>query len=349
MSYIQKIKLKTGTAFRIFYSKQGKRYNYYMEPGHTFGEAKRKALELDEEKVPHPKSLTQLSLSDLRHRYNSDRANEILVSRNLLALDLLIHYLGHDFLLSEIGYQKIHEYRDWLFTERMKKYSKADFKREQRVRRGINKELSNLRTIFRWAYRNDLIAEYVFTKVVFFKASNPIPNVLSRAQERLFYCNLPRSQMRLAFKLFKYTGLRRSEATELQWQDLDLDNGYIRLAKTKNRDEDIVPIHRHLAKILRFYRNKYKPAENDKVVPYTPDSITTAFRRALDKAGMHDIKNPVHVLRHTLGTRIMENDISDSGERIAQEILRHKTRHMTKHYTRIAKENLKKKFSTINC
>lgn len=349
MAHIQKIKLKSGTAFRIFYSKQGKKYNYYLGPGLTLGEAKRKALELDEEKQPHPKSISQLSLQDLRHTYNSDRANEILVARNLFALDLLIGFLGQDCPLSEIGYHKIHEYRDWLLLERMKKYNGADFKREQRVRRGINKELSNLRTVFRWAFRNDLVAEYVFAKVVFFKASRPIPNTLNRKQERQFYCNLPHSQLRLAFKLFKYSGLRRSEATGLRWQDLDLKSGYIRLAKTKNRDEDIVPIHRHLARILLYYETKYHPAADDKVVPYSPDSITTGFRRALDKAGLKEIKNPVHVLRHTLGTRIMEHDLSDSGERIAQEILRHKTRYMTKHYTRIAKENLKNKFSDINC
>lgn len=346
MGYIEKIKRKSGTAYRIIYYVQGKRYCYYLPPGHSLSEVKLKLHDLESAKKPQVKRPV-IRLLDFQKQYADARQHEIEIYRNELALTILMGFLGPDFPIHEIDHKKIHEFRDWLLQKRRTIYPDADFAREQKLRRGINKELQNLRTAFRWAYKNELIGENIFDKVVFFKSSHPIPGTITRSQERAFYRNLPKTRIRLAFKFIKYTGVRRSELGGIRWRDLDLASGLIHLYKTKNREEELIPMHPVLLRMIVYCQHKYNPDLAEVIFPYHPTSLTTMFRRALDKAGLGAIKSPVHVLRHTLGTRIMETDLSDNGERMAQEILRHKTRSMTRHYTKIAKQNLREKFSHV--
>jgi len=346
MAHIEKIKLKSGTAYRIIYYVRGRRYSYYMPPNHSLTEVKLKLHDLESTRRP-PEKHSVIRIVDFQQLYSDARQHEIQIYRNHLALTLLIRYLGPDFLIQEIDHRIIHAYRDWLLLQRQAACPDVDFAREQKLRRGINKELQNLRTAFRWAYKNEMISENFFDKVVFFKSSQPIPGTLTRFQEHAFYHSLPRTRIRLAFKFIKYTGVRRSELGCIRWRDLDLANGLIRLYKTKNREEELIPMHPILLRIMNYCRRKYSPDPAEIIFPYYPDSLTTMFRRALDKAGLGDVKSPVHILRHTLGIRIMETDLSDNGERMAQEILRHKTRSMTRHYTKIAKQNLREKFSHV--
>jgi integrase len=123
-----------------------------------------------------------------------------------------------------------------------------------------------------------------------------------------------------------------------------LKAGAIRLVKTKPRDEAFVPLHPKLARIFRWVAGK----KSGRIFKFHRDTLTCAFRRALNKAGLDSIKSPVHVFRHTVGMRIMQAGVTDKNERLAQEILRHKTKTMTKHYTRIVMDQLKNEIKEID-
>lgn len=349
MAHIQKIKRKKGISHQVHYVVDGVHHTKYFPACIPYQEVKRFAKEMDASanNTQLKLILKKVTLAELSDIYAKGRANEVNPWREMISIKSLIKCLGADFQISSIDHYKIHRYRDWLLSMRIEGIDIEDYAAMHRVRRGVNKELCFLRVVFRWAYKNDLITTPVFDKVTMLKSSMPIPDVLSKEEDRAFYKairSIGDRTFRLAYWILKYTGLRRSELVALRWRDIDIRNGYIKLTQTKNMDEEILPIHHRLLRVLRWIRRE---KASNKVIPYKKDRLTRNFRRAMTMAGLKK-KSPMHILRHSLGARIIEHDLSDDGERVAQEILRHKTRSMTRHYTRIAKEGLKGKLSEIN-
>jgi len=248
----------------------------------------------------------------------------------------------------------MNEFRDHLFNERKKKINGADldYQTEQRLKRGVNKELQNIRTIFRWAKKKGYLRHDVFENVDFYETSKPLPRVLTEKQEYLFYHALPKfsdnrygpySGYRLAWQLIKYTGFRRSEIMQLRWQDLDFDHRIIHLVKTKNRDEIKFPMHPKLWRILRFLNRHSK--YSGKIIPFNKWYLSTGFRRALNRAGLKDVKSPVHILRHTFVTKIVSKTHNIY---LAQKMARHRDIKMTKVYEHVALEELNDDLAKID-
>ncbi len=353
MAYIRKVRLKKGIAHKVTITKGQKRYRKYFPPEIPYREVKRWANEA--EAGMRQKELDKIldrsiTLSDLRSEYQTRRENEINPKRDLLSLRLLINYLGEQRAIGTITHNDIEQFRNDLLEKRLKSLNEDDqnnWAKVQRIRRGINKELTFLRTIFNWAYRKELMKDKIFDRVTLLKASKALPQFLTREEDKAFYNALPNEKAKFTYNFIKYTGLRRSEACSVYWKDIHFEEGYIFLEKTKNRDEALIPIHPKLMEILQ----QRKPASIDrhtKVILYKPDSITPLFKEAMRRANIEDKGSSVHILRHTLGNRIIEHDLSDRGERTAQEILRHKSKDMTKLYTQVTIKYLKQKFSDVD-
>jgi integrase len=340
MSYIQKIKTKRGTAHRVHYSKSNKPYSQYFPAGVPFVYVKTWAAQIDAQKLPHfqPAGIT---VKQLFEQYISGRSTEIDLTWHRSAMANFLKIVDQTTPADRVTWQTIHHYRDQRLQE--KSQATTNYQAQQRARRGVNKELSNLRTVFNWAYKKDILPARIFDKVEFLKASEPNTDILTREEEKQFYKYLDKPY-RLAYWILKYTGLRRSECTNLHWEHISLQKNSIRLLKTKPGEEAYVPIHSHLARIFHYVsKNK-----TGRIFPFHKDTLTSSFRRALDRAGLHHIKSPVHVFRHTVGARIMQTGVTDKNERLAQELLRHKTKAMTKHYTKIVLNQLSRELQTID-
>ena len=350
MAHIQKIKRKRGIAHQVFYNVDGIRKTKYFSISIPYREVKKFAKEI-EYQSNHKQTnliLNKVTLEEFLQIYAQRRASEVDPWREILSIKGLIKHLGQDHLIQAIDHHVIHQYRDCILSNRLANLVNDDFVEIQRIRRGVNKELCFLRVVFRWAYKNDLISLSIFDKVSMLKTSKPIPDILTKEEDRAYYQAVKMLDdriLRIAYWILKYAGVRRSELIELRWKDLDVDKGYIKLSKTKNMDEEIIPMHPKLNRVLRWIK---RGEPDELVIPYKRDRITRHFRKALEYANLGYKKSPVHILRHSLGARIIEHDLSDKGERMAQEILRHKTKAMTKYYTKVTKENLKSKLSDIN-
>jgi integrase len=349
MAYIQKIKRKKGVAHQVLYYIDGVRNTQYFPATIPYHKVKKFANDVEYKHVEdiHNTILHDTSLEELVSIYQEKRASEVDTWRETLALNGLIKVLSPTVKIDNITHHVIHQYRDSILLDRLEKVDNDNYALVQKARRGVNKELYFLRVVFRWAYKNELVSAPIFDKVTMFKASKPKPDVLTREEDMAFYKELKvigDRVLRVAYWILKYTGMRRSELIAIRYQDIDLKNGYIKLLKTKNMDEAVIPIHPRLARVLKWVSNG---ESDDILIPYKKDRITRNFRRAFNAAGLGHKKSPVHIFRHSLGARIIEHDLSDDGERLAQEILRHKTKLMTKYYTQIAKEKLKDKLSHV--
>jgi integrase len=359
MPSIQKIKLKSGQAFRVSWYINGIRHKQYFPPGTPLQAVKTFAANIQANKLAAAInnnaagiSLAQVksvTLADLRNLYLSRRAHEIDTTRAAFALTALSRYTPPDLAINHITQHTIHTFRDQLLEHRLAALSNPSHDQVQKTRRGVNKELHELRVIFNWAYKQDIVSFKVFDKVSFFHADHNRPETLSRTEEKLFYKALPNRDLRLAYYILRFTGLRRGELMRLTWGNLDLNNKLLVLEHTKNRTAgDTVPIHPKLSRILRWiHADRRNPSEP--IFNYSKWWLTRGFANALKTAGLKK-HSAVHLLRHTFGRRVIEsfqNDF-DKGERLAQELLRHTERSMTRHYTKIVKAYLIEQHSKLD-
>jgi len=147
-----------------------------------------------------------------------------------------------------------------------------------------------------------------------------------------------------------FTGLRRSEILGLEWEDVDLENGKIKVRKRYVRSDDgyiheqktktsssrriiklsskLIPVlkdhkKRHMENRLQFGPKYY--TDKDFVIckpdghPYYPDYLNQKFNKYLVKLDLN-YDYTLHTLRHTFATINLKNK-TDS--KIVQEMLGH--------------------------
>lgn len=348
MAHIRKIKLKKGIAHQVVYSVNGAHQFKYFPPEIPLQTVKRFVADLEYKKA-HLKSGIQqqhapILLSTLGKTYCDKRASEIDTSRDALALELFIRSVGN-IPANSVTHHHLHQYRDLLLNRRLPPNPTPQT--EQRVRRGVNKELKFIRTIFNWAFKQELIQSQPFVKVNLFRESTNVPEILTKDEINSIYHHLPRhGQSRLVFQMMRYSGRRRSEILRLKHADLDLINGLMHINKAKNNTPFSIPMHPKLIRILAWALPTSDPG--DKIFTIKPNSLTQAFRRAMVKSGLRK-KMPSHILRHSFGAKVIATYLTTGdGERIAMEALGQKSRTMARHYTQIAKTQLGEALSHVD-
>jgi integrase len=337
MSHIQRITLKNGqTAHRVHWSRNGARHHRYFGPLVTFQNVKTFAHQMDvdvaNEMFPRPSSLL---LSQLTEQYISMRLSEHDSRREAIAMRHLVRYAG-DVQVYKVDAELLHRFRDDLLARRQR--PDADFARDQRTRRGVNHDLRHIRVVFRWAYKHELIDRHPFDRVELFKTSRPAPDVLTREELNRIRLALKKPD-RLVMHLLRFTGLRIGEACALRVGDIDLAAGVIRLARTKNRQEERIPLDRRLRRLAAATAWLNRPAE-EPLIGHRAITMTHRFRAAMERAGINK-KMPTHIFRHTAGRRIIERYFgTGNAQQIAKRFLRHRTDVMTQHYTQIYEEDI---------
>lgn len=129
-------------------------------------------------------------------------------------------------------------------------------------------------------------------------------------------------------KVLIQTGMRWGELARLTAGQIEVENGWIRLWKTKNGKARSVPIERSLARSLKFLVStsgvpKYSTFRN---------RLMTAAKSVGLAAGFS-----IHALRHTTATRLMQRGVVPQ---VVQKYLGHKTIITTMKYTHVADEDL---------
>ena len=171
-----------------------------------------------------------------------------------------------------------------------------------------------------------------------------------------------------------YTGLRRGEIAALTWDDIDFENGVIRVnkavvfknnhpimstPKTKNSIREI-PILDILREFLIRYRDRYiekygKDIQNKTVFlnglgnPHTESSINKSwnkFQRKYNKYYNSDVKFTMHQFRHTFCTMLFNADVDI---KTAQAVLGHSDVSVTlRVYTHLEERHKKRSIDKLN-
>ncbi len=96
------------------------------------------------------------------------------------------------------------------------------------------------------------------------------------------------------------TGMRAGEIVKLCWEQIDLANGVIRLATTKNGDRRIVPLSKAAEDAIKALP---RPIHGGRLTNfYDSRGLSAAFRRACVRAGITGLR--FHDLRHEAASRL---------------------------------------------
>ena len=131
---------------------------------------------------------------------------------------------------------------------------------------------------------------------------------------------------------YLHTGVRRTEALSLEWQDIDEESGLILIKGTKTESSTrYIILTEDLKRILSEQRkkNEKERVTSNKVFPYSEQQTSKNFKLVCPNHHLHD-------LRHTFITRCAECGINPN---VCQQLVGHSTADMTMNvYTHVLDE-----------
>lgn len=144
-------------------------------------------------------------------------------------------------------------------------------------------------------------------------------------------------------ELFYATGIRVSELTGLDIDDLDGDMSFLHVYG-KGRKERITPIGSFAKEALIRYLDERKAFANEGKALFvsrtgrrlTPDAVRKIFKRSESLLSKHVTP---HALRHSFATDLLERG---ADLRAVQELLGHASLSTTGHYTHVTSERLRR-------
>ncbi len=223
------------------------------------------------------------------------------------------------------------------------------------ARSSISRRLACLRSFFRFAQREGLVS------------SNPAKPLRNPRRERKLPHFLTNAEMgkllsapdagdplgardRAILETMYSAGLRVSELVGINFEDLDLADGLVRI-RGKGRKERLAPLGSHAVRALRRWikarrelPKSERTGDSDPVfVNKFGQRITTrSIRRMLEKylkqTGL-DLRTTPHTLRHSFATHLLDRG---ADIRSVQELLGHKSLVTTQIYTHVSTASLRK-------
>lgn len=151
------------------------------------------------------------------------------------------------------------------------------------------------------------------------------------------------------------SGARISEAVGLDLDDLDLDEGVVRLVG-KGSKERMVPLGSYAVESLNHYLVRSRPGLiasgagrsavflNARGGRLSRQSAWTVLAKAAERAGVTTVVSP-HTLRHSFATHLLDGG---ADVRVVQELLGHASVTTTQIYTLVTVERLREVYATAH-
>ncbi len=208
-------------------------------------------------------------------------------------------------------------------------------KREGKANGTINRELAGLRTAFTLGQRAGVIQTAPALQTL--KETGIRQGTYTKEEVERITAALP-THLRPVVWFAYHTGRRRGEILQLQWPDVNLEDGWItiRAATTKTGKPDRIPIVGELRELIMGLSTGAGPTASPFLFQYRQKPLKTFWRtwkRALTKCGLKD--KLFHDLRRTAATDLVESGVS---EQASMAITGHKTRSIFQRYN-IVKSN----------
>jgi integrase/recombinase XerC len=278
-------------------------------------------------------------LNYLRYERNASPQTVQTYEESLRAFDSYLTFRDNGLSIDSVDTDLI---RDWM-ESLMDKGNSAST---------INKNLSALRSFYRFALKRGLVKKDPAHAVTGPKKSKPLPQFLREGEmDRLldgleWDSSFNNVRARTILILFYETGLRRSELVGLDDKDVDYDAAQLKVTGKRNKQR-IVPFGAELAEQLKSYQavRREKFGEtcgamflSDKGERISGEQVYLIVRKYLSMVTSLKKRSP-HVLRHTFATAMLNNG---AGLESIKNLLGHASVSTTEIYTHTTFEQLKR-------
>lgn len=230
------------------------------------------------------------------------------------------------------------------------------------ARATVRRRAACVRSFYRFCHREGVVVSNPAELLSLPKARSRLPRVLKQADVGAMLdaaagrtaagAPAPEAWRDLALVELLYdAGLRAGEACSLRIQDIDLDEGWLRIERAKGGRDRVLPLAAPAAVALRAYigpardallaRAGATAASSQVFVNGRGKPMTTRdVRRVVDRIGRALGGRPVwpHLLRHSFATHLLEGG---ADLRSVQELLGHADVGSTQVYTHVTKERLR--------
>ena len=278
-------------------------------------------------------------LDYLRYERNASPQTVQTYEESLRAFDSYLTFRDNGLSIDSVDTDLI---RDWM-ESLMDKGNSAST---------INKNLSALRSFYRFALKRGLVKKDPAHAVTGPKKSKPLPQFLREGEmDRLldgleWDSSFNNVRARTILLLFYEAGLRRSELVGLDDKDIDYDAAQLKVTGKRNKQR-IVPFGAELAEQLKSYQavRREKFGEtcgamflSDKGERISGEQVYQIVRKYLSMVTSLKKRSP-HVLRHTFATAMLNNG---AGLESIRNLLGHASVSTTEIYTHTTFEQLKR-------
>ena len=218
--------------------------------------------------------------------------------------------------------------------------------------RSTARQLSSFRRFFRYLLREGLIQEDPTTQIAMPKIGRSLPKSLTEEEvESLLAAPAVRDPLgnrdRTMLEVLYATGLRVSELVNMRYEQINLNQGVIRIVGKGNR-ERLIPLGdeavRWLTEFVHGARDEILlERQTDYLFPtrrgdrMTRQAFWHIIKRYARKAGIAKGLSP-HTLRHAFATHLLNHG---ADLRVVQILLGHSDLSTTQIYTHVASERMK--------
>ncbi len=179
------------------------------------------------------------------------------------------------------------------------------------------------------------------------KRNKPIPDILTIEEVKGLINSTNNVKHRLIMKILYGCGLRVSELINLKKEDLNFDEGLIKIRLSKGRKDRFVKMPDSVKEELKHYFSLlnsdilFESARGGKLATKT---IQLIIKQAARKSGIKKNVHP-HTLRHSFATHLLEQGID---LRIIQKLLGHSDIKTTQVYLSVSQQSIKNIKSPID-
>ena len=223
------------------------------------------------------------------------------------------------------------------------------------------RKLATLRSFYKFLIRRGMLSVNPLSTIRTPKQEKRLPKCLDLEQvQKLLDApgdgDLLSARDKAMLEVLYSSGIRVSELVELEMQDLDLQEGVLRV-KGKGRKDRLTPIGSQAIKALQRYfelraqDNRSQQSTNGQRVflnKHGEPLSTRSVRRKLDKylvqAGLDPGISP-HTLRHSFATHLLNNG---ADLRSVQELLGHQSLSTTQIYTHLTTSRMKEAYDAAH-
>lgn len=231
------------------------------------------------------------------------------------------------------------------------------FAEENHLSGNYRQAITAIRSLFKWAYRNDIINKNISERLVLKKESErPIESYvwLTLSEQKSFSESCQKKIETLVGSFFLKTGCRngrgwpRREFCGLGWEDFDFERNLVKIhGKGAGMDGRIR--FAHFDDELKQMLSKYRKSGGQMPIYKKPQDVVNLVRAVATRAGLSRLaqtKHPVHALKHTFCTNwVLIRRLKKRGEDLRGLAVQVGTRSATLEvYIHIADEHLKSSY-----